>query len=176
MKRNFTSKTAQAGFTAIEMMVVLIVGIILLAAGGATIAKMFSANQLQTEVSNYSQVILNTKSLRSSGGYGTAATDLVPSLIATDGIPKTMSVVSAKPQNAWGGEVTVVSTGAGFTLTTPAVPKAACIELATKISRGGAVTTTIGATTAVTGEMDLATATTNCASATANSIAFGVTG
>lgn len=174
MKRFPTSKKLQAGFTAVEMIVVLVVGILLLAAGGATIGKMFDSTQNQQEISNLTQLIVNTKNLRGSGGYGAATTDLVPSLIATNGIPKTMPVVSGDPKNAWNGTITVVSTGAGFTITTPSVPKAPCIELATKLSRGGALTTKVGTTTAVVGEMATATATTNCASDTANSLAFTV--
>lgn len=164
----------QQGLTLIEALVWIILSILVIAGAAAGIAKAFGSNETRTEADHITNIIVSTKTLRSSGGYGTSGANLVPSLIATNSIPKTMPVIGGVPKNAWDGSVTVVSTGAGFTVTYPTVPQDACIELATKISRGGAVTTKIGTGTAIVGEVPTATATTQCASPTANSLVFTV--
>ncbi|OHE80661.1 MAG: hypothetical protein A2X76_01310 [Lysobacterales bacterium GWF1_69_6] len=177
MNRNnrINRRNKQQGLTLIEALVWIILSILVIAGAAAGIAKAFGANETRTEADHITSIIVSTKTLRSSGGYGASGTDLVPALIATNAIPKTMTVVSGVPKNAWDGTVTVASTGPGFTITYPTVPQAACIELATKISRGGAVTTKIGTGTAIVGEVPTATATTQCASPSANSLAFTVT-
>lgn len=168
------NRKKQAGFTALEITIVIIVGIIIIAAAGPRIAKMFKNNDLEKEVGHYSSLLMETKALRTKGSYGAVGTDLVPQLIAVDAVPKSMTVSSGTLKNSWDGTVTVVSTGSGFNMTVPALPKSDCIQLATKVSAGGAVTTTIGSGTAITGPVDNATATTDCAAATGNSIVFGM--
>ncbi len=171
------SRKKAAGFTAIEVTIAILIGIIILAAAGVAISKMFNNADLDTEVGHYTSLLMNTKGLRSQGNYGASGTNLVPSLIATDSVPKTMTIAGSGPtatlRNTWDGTVTVVSTGSGFDVTTPAVPKAECIQLATKISGGGAVSTKINTGTAVNGAVSTAAATTGCSLA-ANTLVFGM--
>ncbi|HCE9846023.1 TPA: pilus assembly protein PilX, partial [Pseudomonas aeruginosa] len=70
-----------------------------------------------------------------SSGYGSSGTNLIPSLIAINGVPKNMSVSSGVVYNVYGGSVTVSSTGMGFSITTSKLPKDACITLGTKIAK-----------------------------------------
>lgn len=175
MKHARTAPNKQKGMTLIEMLVVLIVIIIIIAAASSRIGGIFGKNDISEEVTNLNTLVTATKTLRSKGGYGASGTNLVPTLIASDGVPKGMTVTGGVIKNSWGGTITVVSTGSGFTMVEPSVPKAACIELANSVSRGGAMTTKVNATAAVTGEIAKPAATTSCSSDTSNTLTFTVT-
>lgn len=172
MKQYSLSRSNQGGFSLIEALVVLVIGVIVLAAASGSIGGIFTAQDKSQEVSHVVSLLSNTKSLRSSGGYGVAGTDLVPPLIANKAVPTTMSVIAGKLTNAWGGTIAVASTGGGISITESALPADACIEISTKISRGGAVTTKIGANAAVVGEVTQTDATTQCADPTSNTVVF----
>ncbi|EPQ5199368.1 type 4 pilus major pilin, partial [Pseudomonas aeruginosa] len=97
-------------------------------------------------------------------GYGSSGTNLIPSLIAINGVPKNMSVSSGVVYNVYGGSVTVSSTGMGFSITTSKLPKDACITLGTKIAKNTFEQTKINSGTAITGEVTTAAATQACSS------------
>lgn len=121
---------------------------------------------------NIGILISNTRKLKASSGYGTSGTSLVSALRVSKGLPN-MSDDGTSRYNSWGGAVTVVSNGMTFTVTENGLPADACVTLATKISRGQKVTTTINAGTAVTGEVLQANATSGC-SKDANVVAWTV--
>ncbi|WP_447444316.1 type 4 pilus major pilin [Pseudomonas aeruginosa] len=77
-------------------------------------------------------------------------TNLIPSLIAINGVPKNMSVSSGVVYNVYGGSVTVSSTGMGFSITTSKLPQDACITLATKIAKNTFEQTKINSGSAIT--------------------------
>lgn len=168
-----TSRHHQRGVTLIEGIVFLIIGIVVLAAAAAGISKIFGTNEISEETSNIANLITNTKVLRSAGSYGTTGDDLIPQLVATNGIPKGMTVNGGALSNNWGGAVSVDSTGGGFTITYASpMPQEACIQLAEKISRGGAVRTTINAGAAIAGQVSTAAATTACLDTGNNTLVF----
>jgi len=163
----------QAGFTAIELIVVLIVGLGIIALAAGKMDQLFGNSNLSEELSNVNSIFANARSLKTSSGYGTSGTDLTAQLVAINGVPRNMSVVSGVMYNLWGGSVPVVSTGSGFTVTSNTVPQDACIKASTKISKGGTFSTIkINANTAITGEVTSAVATTQCNSATANTLVY----
>ncbi|MEX3556969.1 MAG: type 4 pilus major pilin [Burkholderia sp.] len=164
---------SQRGFSFLELSVVLIIIVVGLALAASRSGKLFGASEVSTETSNIMDMYTKTKNLKSVAGYGTSGSSLLASLDAIDGIPNSMSYSGGTLSNAWGGAVTLVSTGPGYNLTYTNVPKAACVELATKISKGGAVTTKAGTGAVVTGEVTNAVATAGCANATANTLVFG---
>lgn len=170
--KKFVNKKGQKGFTALELIVVLIVGLGIIALAASKMDMMFGGSNLSEEVGNVNTLLSNAKSLKTSSGYGTSGTNLVPSLINANGIPKNMVVTGGIPYNVWGGAVTILSTGPGFTIGYTNVPQDACIKLATKSNRGGTFATIkVGAAAAVTGEYTTAQATTDCSGAT-NSITW----
>ncbi len=174
MNRNtrFNNVRRSRGFTLIEMLVVVAIIAVVAAFASGRIGNFGSANKVSNEIVQVSSLIANTKQLRSSTGYGTAATDLVPTLIKAGLVPAGMQVSGTTIKSPFGGTVTVVSTGNGYTVTDPTLPQDACIQVLPKISQSGIVSTKVGTSTAITGEVDSAAATTNCASATANSVAW----
>ncbi len=175
MKENTKLKALkkQAGFTAIELIVVLIVGLGIIALAAGKMDQLFGNSNLSEEIGNVNTIFANARSLKTSSGYGTSGTDLTSQLVAINGVPRNMSVVSGVMYNLWGGSVPVVSTGSGFTVTTNTVPMDACIKMTTKVSKGGTFASIkINANTAVTGEVTSATATTQCNSSTSNTLVF----
>ncbi|HBN8268386.1 TPA: pilus assembly protein PilX [Pseudomonas aeruginosa] len=162
----------QAGFGAIEMIVVLIIVIGLLALAASRWDTLFGSNEAAEEISNVNMLMAGTKNLKTSSGYGASGTNLVPALIKAGAVPKNMTVTSGALYNTWGGAVTVVSTGTGFTVASAAVPEGVCLTLATKLARGGVYSTKINSGTAIVGEVTQAAATTGCSSATSNSLTW----
>lgn len=132
--------------------------------------KMLGNSDATIEQSNITSIIANTKKLKGSSGYGASGTNLVPSLIAIDGTGS-MGVSGSTLTNQWNGAVTLVSAGMSFTITENNVPKAACITLATKISKDKQTTTSINGGTASSGEVLPASATTSCSN-DSNSISW----
>lgn len=172
MGKKTVTKKGQKGFTALELIVVLIVGLGIITLAASKMDMMFGGSNLSEEIDNVNTLMSNTKSLKTSSGYGAATTNLVPALINSDGIPKNISVVSNVPYNVWGGAIAIVSTGTGFTISYAGVPQEACIKMATKSNRSGAFSQVkVGAAAAVTNEYTTAQATTDC-SGTTNTIVW----
>lgn len=170
-KQSF-SKIRQMGFTAIELMVVLIVGVGIYALSTGKISMLFSSSEMAEESGNISVLSANVRTLKTTSGYGAAGTNLTASLVAVNGVPKNMSVISGVIYNTWGGTVVPASTGAGYTISYSSVPVEGCVKLATKISTGGTFSSTsINGGGAITGEVTTAVATTQCSSTT-NTVAF----
>lgn len=151
----------QRGVFSLEMMFVLIIAVVALGYIIYNGGSLMGSQDVTNEQSNIGTLIANTRKLKASSGYGTSGTSLVSQLVASKGLPN-MSVNGSNLYNAWGGSVTVVSSGMTFTITENALPQDACVTLATKISRGTKVTTAINGGTAVTGEVDPGTATSGC--------------
>ena len=129
--------TAQWGFTALELIVVLIVGMSIIALAASKIDLLSTHSSLSEAMSNINTLSANTRNLKTISGYGPAETDLVPQLAATQGIPKNMTLTDTALYNVWGGIISVTSTGPGFSIIYASLPQHACIQLATKTNRGG---------------------------------------
>lgn len=171
-RKQSISKIRQMGFTAIELMVVLIVGIGIYALSTGKISMLFSSSEIAEESGNLSVLSANLRTLKTTSGYGAAGTNLTASLIAVKGVPTNMSVVSGVIYNTWGGTVVPTSTGAGYAIAYSNAPVEGCVKLATKMSTGGTFSTTsINGGGAVTGEVTTAVATTQC-STTTNTLTF----
>lgn len=164
---------SQKGFTLIETMIVLAIALIVLLSSTSLGDIVFGNSSATEETKNVQELFLATKSLKTTSGYGAATTDLVPQLIATKQIPKTMTVNAGLLYNEWNGNETVVSNGSTFTYTAPSLPQDVCIKVATKISKTGTyATTAINGNAAITGEVTTAVATTQCNSPAANTVVW----
>jgi len=167
----FNKKTK--GFTLMEVLIVLLIGAVIMVLVTPRIAKLFGRSETTFETQNIVDLISNIKGMRDQGSYGASGTNLIPQLIANDGLPDSLNVNSGVVTNTWGGAVTAVSTGIGFTLSYAApMPQAACVAIATKMSNSTINTTKINGGSAVTGRVSQAQATADCAASTANTIVF----
>lgn len=165
-------KLKQLGFVSIEVVIVLVVVAIGIGLAVSRGGSLFGSSDISEEQGNYATLVNNTRALKDRNGYGTSGTDLVPSLIATNGIPKNMSVVSGVLYNTYGGAVSITSTGIGFTMTSSSLPKDACVTLA-KSSRSDRELTRINSGSSITGDVTTVAATSACSGAT-NTIAWTI--
>ncbi|MGX9960647.1 type 4 pilus major pilin [Xanthomonas euvesicatoria] len=171
--KNYTRRhTLQRGMTLIEMMVVLALIGLLVAGALVASAKGWFGNKVTSDIKQLSSLMAETKKLQGVDGYGTSGTNLVPTLIANGGVPADMTKSGSTILNKFGGTVTIVSTGLGYTVTSPGYETDACMEVSRALSTAGSgLTTRINGGTATTGQISAASATTSCSS-DSNSLAF----
>ncbi|EBW5295221.1 type IV prepilin [Salmonella enterica subsp. enterica serovar Newport] len=125
-------KSNEDGFTLIEAMVVMIVGVMVLAGAAAGINKLFVANNVSTEAQNIQSIAANMKTVASSeGGYDSIASN--KEAIDLHVFPTNMKINGTDVRNVWGGSVTVAGTADSYTLTYPSVPAEECIQIASKL-------------------------------------------
>jgi type II secretory pathway pseudopilin PulG len=161
----------QAGFGALEIMIAIVVGFFAVIGAIAWNSKLTNTANNQSEIENVSSIITNIRQLKTSSGYGASGTNLIPILITNEGIPETMQRTTSTVFNVWGGAVTSVSTGTGYTLTYAAVPDSNCIFLATKSSNSNAMSLRINGGTAIVGEVSAIAANSACTGST-NTLAW----
>lgn len=111
-----------------------LIGAIALAALGVAYSVFRGTN----ETDNITRIYTATLPLKSAqGGYGNN-TDLVPVLLTTDSIPKTMTVINGEIFNSWDGAVTVRGAGRRFEITYENVPEDQCVRMIQTLSNAGA--------------------------------------
>ncbi|BAU77397.1 type 4 pilus major pilin [Metapseudomonas furukawaii] len=169
IKTQFSRK--QRGFGALEVMIGLMIGTLVLIGAVVWYQKLSNSSNNGDELENLSSLITSVRHLKTSSGYGANGTNLVPILNNAGGIPDNMGFNAGVPLNAWGGNVTIVSTGLGFTVTYAGLPAENCIFLATKGASSSTMTTRINGGAAITGEVTAAAANTGCNAAT-NTLAW----
>jgi len=168
MKKMLSRKSRQGGYSLVELgIVLLIIAVILAVVIGKSYFAKSTANA-QTEQSTLVQIIGATPNFKGSygtpGSYGAAGTNLVGSLVTGKVIPPNYSTTATTITNSWGGAITLVSTGPGFTLTDAGLPDDICLSIVSAINNSGgnngSITTKINgaaftnATTQCTGGSD----------------------
>lgn len=168
MKLNYKK---QAGFGALEVMIALMVGALVIIGAVAWYQTLTTSQNNSNELSNLSSITTNVRQLRTISGYGASGSNLVPVLINAGGIPDNMTIVSGVVYSSFGGSVTVTSTGLGFTITYAGLPAENCIFLATKGASSNTTQTNINGGGMITGEVSAMAANTGCSTAS-NSVAW----
>jgi type II secretory pathway pseudopilin PulG len=145
----------QKGFTLIEALVVMIVGIVILAAAAAGIGKLFRSSEISTEAENITQMSANLRNLKSgANGYLRLSNAIA---VQYKAVPATMTVstvtqgdeTTATIKNTWNGEVQISPKGSSnqsYSITYEKVPPEACQQLALKLRNGGWASLTAGST------------------------------
>jgi hypothetical protein len=151
MKKGIANISDQAVAIAVGMFIIAMV------AGLAFV--VWSMVNKTSEVSLVNNIIMETRGMVSSGGYGT--TDYVPSLIAGGSIPSNVTVSNGKIYNKSGGTISVVGNGIGFIVTVTALSKKSCVGLASAIGTSDLQSTKINGSS-ISGEVTAAQATTAC--------------
>lgn len=131
----------QKGFTALELIIVLIVGFSIIALSASKMGQLFSSSNTNDAMNSILGVYSATRALKNVNGYGDDSTDLTKILIDTDTMPKSLSIdkSSGTVTNEWAGAVaiTVANSGNGFIIDYPKVPKEACIKLSQQLIHSG---------------------------------------
>lgn len=111
-----------------------LIGAIALAALGVAYSVFRGTN----ETDNITRIYTATLPLKSAqGGYGNN-TNLVPVLLTTDSIPKTMTVIDGQVFNSWDGPVRVQGVGRRFDIIYENVPEDQCVRMIQTLSNAGA--------------------------------------
>ncbi len=140
---NLAARRRQAGFTLLEALVVMVVGVFISAAafGGN---KLYTASRVSDEASNITQIATNLKPLKNdSRGYADLT---VPLALSRNAVPLSMSQTSSTISSPW-GSVTVgpvsVADSDHHMIAYQNVPEEACQQLALKLRSGGWTTFTV---------------------------------
>lgn len=167
MKNKISFSKSQKGLSAIETLFVIMIATLVIIGALSMGYKMFGNQQNAQEQSDIATLMVNTRSLKGASGYGTSSFNLIPQLVATNGIPETMTYTAGIIYNSWGGPVSVISAGGqSFMITSSLISKAGCIAVSTRLAKSSAFTTRINAGTPIVGEVTSAAATTECVGAT----------
>lgn len=131
----------ETGFTLIEALVVMVVGVAVLAGAAAGIGRLFAASNITTEAQNITLIAANVKGMKDGPNGYTALNN--GTALQFKAIPENMTVTgsgdSAKISNLWNGEVTLKPTAdkKSFDINYADVPEDACKQLALKLKGGG---------------------------------------
>ena len=170
MKKHIRSKKSQAGFTVIEAMIAIVIGLVVVGAAVALSGDGTRSSRVQGEVTGLGQLFSQVPNLRSNSGYGPNGTNLVPALRQNRAIPAQISDSGTTLSNKWGGPITVTSNGFGYVVTTGGLPPEGCAGVVQRLS-GSALATSINGGAAITGEVTSAVATAQCGNAS-NTLTF----
>ena len=126
-------KKLQAGFSLLELLLVVGVGALLLLAGIATYRQVVEDNK----VNNATRILTIIKSevqraYQGQPDYGTG--DITTVLADMEAYPAGVLDSAGAPKHPWGGNITVAGAGATFAITFAALDKATCIELGSSLS------------------------------------------
>lgn len=169
----FQRRKLSRGFVSVEVIFVVVVVLGLLALGASKTSILTGGAEVTEELSNLQALYSATKELKTASGYGTSGANLVTQLSANDSFPKNIAFVGGVPKNVYGGTITITSTGSGFQIGEASLTQKACIQLATKISRGGTFSNaSINGGATITGEVTSAVASTQCVSGSSNAVTW----
>jgi Tfp pilus assembly protein PilV len=134
MSRNEPPHKGQKGFTLIEALVVMIVGIVILAAAAAAIGKLFRSSEVAEEASNITQLRAQLVSLSRSDpdAYLENA-----QAIQFKAFPANMTVKGSQVFNVWGGPVHASALHGKADIVYFNVPADACQQLILKLWKAG---------------------------------------
>lgn len=126
------------GFTALELIIVLVIGFSIIALSASKMGELFNASKITRATSSIMELATSVRSIQGQDGYG-ADGDITQQMIDNELVPKTLRVSNNTIQNEWNGavEVNVIDNGQNVSITYDAIPKSACSKLATAILKSG---------------------------------------
>ena len=125
----------EKGFTLIESLVVMILGIIILAASAAGLGKLTRDSNISTEMANIAQIGANLRNIKgASDGYKNLNNELVKKFKV---VPANMVDKDGMIVNAWGGEVIFGSRDGRYKMDYYGVPAEACEQFVLKLRKAG---------------------------------------
>jgi Tfp pilus assembly protein PilE len=119
------------GFTALELIIVLIIGFSIIGLSASKMKTMMVSSKSVKVLDAILNLSSAVESLQNSNGYGAADADLIPTLLTTEIIPKSIRAVNGVLTGEWDKAITVKASadGQSFIITYPNIPRAACNKL-----------------------------------------------
>lgn len=147
------SSRAIGGFTLIELVVVLVLGIILVVVGAVGVARALESSKVRTEARNLNELIAATQSLRSPSGYPSGMISLLRQMRK---LPPAFADLGGNTLvNSWGGSLTLEPAGyGGFQIDLTKLPEGPCVHLAASMATGNHIGVQVSGTPLVTSSMD----------------------
>jgi type II secretory pathway pseudopilin PulG len=138
---NVTLLKKQKGFTALELIIVLIVGFSIIALSASKMSQLFSSSASNEAISSVLGIYSSARAMKTSNGYGADGSDLLASMIKAGTLPKNLGADEAAGTavNEFGGDIKVESAngGKGFEIVYPNVPTESCVQIAQQTLHSG---------------------------------------
>lgn len=126
------------GFTALELIIVLVVGFSIIALSASKMGQLFSASTTAEAMGSLLELYTSARLLRGSDNYGGKGDDLGAALEKANMLPKNLK---GQLKNEWGGGINIESYNednvVGFDITYEKVPGEACAKIAQSLLRSG---------------------------------------
>lgn len=153
LRANARPVRALSGFTLIEVLVVLVMGIIVLGVGAVGVAKALESSKVRTEARNLNELISVAQSLRSPSGYPTGMIVLLRQMRKLP--PAFADLGGNELVNSWGGALTLDRDGyAGFRVELTDIPNGPCVHLAATMAKGNHIGVEVAGTPLGNSSMD----------------------
>lgn len=122
-------RRSASGFTLIELMVVVVLGIIVIVVGSIGVARAFEAAKIRSEVRNINELVSAAHGLRSPTGY---PPNMIGLLRGMGQLPPAFADPGGNLLiNAWGGEINLATPAhLALTVTVDGLPSGVCTRLA----------------------------------------------
>lgn len=124
---------SQRGFTALELIIVLIIGFSIIGLSASKMAEMMDSSKSVRAMDSIVSLSTAIKALSGPEGYGASGEDLIEPLIKSGTAPKSLKTKDNKELiNQWNAAVEAKVHGQDshkFTIQYPSVPKSACNKL-----------------------------------------------
>lgn len=119
------------GFTALELIIVLIIGFSIIGLSASKMKTMMVSSKSVKVLDAILNLSNAVESLQNANGYGENSADLIPTLLRTEIIPKSIRQVQGRLTGEWDQDITVTASadGKSFIITYPNIPRAACNKL-----------------------------------------------
>lgn len=126
------------GFTALELIIVLVVGFSIIALSASKMGQLFSASTTAEAMGSLLELYTSARLLRGSDNYGNNGDDLGTALEKANMLPKNLK---GQLKNEWGGGINIKAykdtNVVGFDITYEKVPGEACAKIAQSLLRSG---------------------------------------
>jgi prepilin-type N-terminal cleavage/methylation domain-containing protein len=124
--------TSQRGFTALELIIVLVIGFSIIALSASKMGELFNSSKLARALSSLIELTTTIKTLEGPDGYGPDKEEITKLILTNKMLPKALKTAQDKVKNDWDGElkISLSNGGRGFTIAYPGVPKVVCSKLA----------------------------------------------
>ncbi|WP_253306631.1 type 4 pilus major pilin [unidentified bacterial endosymbiont] len=132
----------QRGFTALELIIVLVVGFSIIALSASKMGELFSSSSTVAAMNSILELYSSARSLRGATGYTSeGGGDLFKLLRQAKMIPKGLNDDGTSVKNEWGGIIKIQAiagdAGSGFNITYPSVPTKSCLKLSQNLIHSG---------------------------------------